>query len=144
MRVYAVNFKLRVEKVKAKEKDDLSTLRRSFRIAKAKNTSAKKSSRRKKASKNLGTVHHFTKTLKTLIKNLNQWIPKGIERERKWEPVFPTGKNQRNGSAVRAKVCEISRSSVYKLLSNTSTETEDMQGPKTRGGRKPCNHIEQF
>ena len=48
-------------KVKAKEKDDLSTPRRSSRIAKAKNTNAKKSSRRKKASKTLGTGHHFTK-----------------------------------------------------------------------------------
>ena len=43
MRVYAVNFKLRVGKVKVKEKDDLSTPRRSFRIVKAKNTSTKKS-----------------------------------------------------------------------------------------------------
>ena len=51
--------------------------------------------------------------------------------------MFPTGKNQRSPSAVTAKVCEISRFSVDKLLSNASTETEDMQGPKTRGGRKP-------
>ena len=51
--------------------------------------------------------------------------------------MFPTGKNQRNSSAVGAKVYEISKSSVDKLLSNTSTETEDMQGSKTCGGRKP-------
>ena len=51
--------------------------------------------------------------------------------------MFPTGKNQRCPSAVTAKVCEISRFSVDKLLSNALTETEDMQGPKTRGGRKP-------
>ena len=82
--------------MKAKEKDDLSTPRRSSRISKAKNTSTKNSSRRKKASKNLGTGNHFTKREKTLIKNLNQWIRNGIERERKGEPLFPTGKNQRS------------------------------------------------
>ena len=51
--------------------------------------------------------------------------------------MFPTGKNQRSLSAVRAKVCEILRSSVDKLLSIASIETEEMQGPKTLGGRKP-------
>ena len=116
MRFYAVNCKLRMGKVKAKEKDYLSKPRRSSRIAKAKNTSTKTSSRRKKASKNLGTGHHFTKTQKTLIKNLNQWISKGIERERKGEPVFLTGKYQRSPSAVTAKACEISRFSVDKRL----------------------------
>ena len=123
--------------MKSKEKDDLSTLRRSSRIAKAKNTSTKKSSRLTKASRNLGTGHHFTKREKTLIKNLNQWIRKGIERERKGESVFPTCKNQRSCSAVTAKICEISRFSVDKLLSKASTETEDKQEPKTRSGRKP-------
>ena len=73
----------------------------------------------------------------TLIKNLNQWIRRGIERERKGESAFPTGKNQRSPSAVTAKIGEISRLSVDKLLSNASMETEDMHEPKTRGGRKP-------
>ena len=40
-------------KGKAKEKDDLSTPRRSSGIAKAKNTNTKNLSRRKKASKTL-------------------------------------------------------------------------------------------
>ena len=74
-------------------------------FAKAKNTNIKKSSRHKKASKPLGTGHHFTKREKTSIKNLNQWIRKGIERERKGEPLFPTGKNQRSPSVVTAKIC---------------------------------------
>ena len=87
-----------------------------------------------KGIQNLGTGHHFTKREKTLIKNLNQWICKGIGRERKGEPVFPTGKNQRSPSDATAKICEISRFSVDKLLSNASTETEDMQEPKTLGG----------
>ena len=42
MRFYAVNFMLRVWKVQVKEKADLSTPRRSFRIAKLKNTCTKK------------------------------------------------------------------------------------------------------
>ena len=67
---------------------------------------------------------------------MNQWLRKGIERERKWELVFPTGKIQRSSSAVTAKICEISRFSVDKL-SKASTETEGMQEPKTRDGRKP-------
>ena len=102
--------------MKAKEKNDLYTPRRSSRIAKAKNTSTKNSSRRKKASKNLGAGTHFTKREKTLIKNLNQWICNGIERERKGEPLFPTGKSQRSPLAVTAKICEISRFSVDKPL----------------------------
>ena len=88
----------------AKEKDDFSTPRRSSRIANSKNTSTEKFSRLKKALKNLGTGNHFTKREKTLVKNLNQWIRKGIERKRKkGEPVFPTGKNQRSPSAVTEK-----------------------------------------
>ena len=51
--------------------------------------------------------------------------------------MFPTGKNQQSPSAVTAKVCEISRSSVDKLLSNTSTEAKDMRALKNRGGEKP-------
>ena len=69
--------------MKVKEKDYLSTPGRRSRIANTKNASTKKSSRRKKASKNLGTGHHFTKGEKTLIKNLNQWIRTGIKKERK-------------------------------------------------------------
>ena len=51
--------------------------------------------------------------------------------------MFPTGKNQRSPLDVTAKICEISRFSVDKLLSNASTETEDMQEPKTLAGQKP-------
>ena len=47
--------------MKAKETDDLSKPCRSSRIAKAKPTSTKKSSRRKKVPKNFGAGHHFTK-----------------------------------------------------------------------------------
>ena len=68
---------------------------------------------------------------------MNQWIRKGTERERKGQPLFPTGKNQCSPSAVMAKIGEISRFSVDKLLSNASTETENTQEPETRGERKP-------
>ena len=57
--------------------------------------------------------------------------------------MFPTGKNQRSPSAVMAKICEISRFSVDRLLSNASMETEGMQEPNTRGGRKP-NILDSF
>ena len=114
--------------MKAREKDDLSTPRQVLESQKLKIPALKNLPDVKRHPKTLEL--HFTKREKTLIKNLNQWICKGIERERKGELVFPTGKNQRSPSAVAANVCEISRFSVNKVLSNASKEQKTCKSRK--------------
>ena len=128
--------------MKAKEKDDLSTPCRSSRIARAENTNTKKSSRCKKASKTLGTGHHFTEREKTLIKNLNQWIRKGMERERKGSLCFRLVKISTVLQLLRQKFAK------FKILCR-QTSVKCFDGNRRHARAKnswwtQTNHIGQF